>query len=73
MGGLGSRLHKTAEGDYIAYAEWPDEETWRKAVDDGMAYKDDHARALYRASIAGPPEILFSFPVVVDVLNGRDG
>lgn len=26
-GALGSSLHKTAEGEYIAYSRWPDEET----------------------------------------------
>lgn len=24
FGGLGSRLHKTFNGEYIAYAQWPD-------------------------------------------------
>ena len=27
-GSLGSRLHKKSEGQYIAYAQWPDRETW---------------------------------------------
>jgi len=26
--GLGSRLHKKDEFTYIAYAQWPDKETW---------------------------------------------
>ena len=26
-GALGSSLHKTAQGEYIAYSRWPDEET----------------------------------------------
>ena len=26
--GLGSRLHKKEENVYIAYAQWPDRETW---------------------------------------------
>ncbi len=25
---FGSRLHKKEEGHYIAYAQWPDRETW---------------------------------------------
>lgn len=25
---LGSRLHKKSEGLYIAYAQWPDKDTW---------------------------------------------
>lgn len=27
-GSLGSRLHKTAEHRYIAYAQWPDRDRW---------------------------------------------
>lgn len=30
-GGLGSRLHKTMDGKYYAYAQWPDEATWEQA------------------------------------------
>lgn len=30
-GGLGSRLHRTAEGWFVAYAQWPDEETWKQS------------------------------------------
>lgn len=30
-GSLGSRLHHESGVDYIAYAQWPDEETWDKA------------------------------------------
>jgi heme-degrading monooxygenase HmoA len=28
---LGSRLHKSKEGKYIAYALWPDQETWKNS------------------------------------------
>ncbi len=30
-GGLGSRLHRTDEGWFVAYAQWPDEETWQRS------------------------------------------
>ncbi|WP_421807528.1 antibiotic biosynthesis monooxygenase family protein [Flagellimonas sp.] len=30
-GGLGSRLHKTETGVYIAYAQWPDKKAWETA------------------------------------------
>ena len=30
-GSLGSRLHKQDELKYIAYAQWPDKETWLNA------------------------------------------
>ena len=29
-GSLGSRLHKVNETKYIAYAQWPDRESWAK-------------------------------------------
>lgn len=31
-GSLGSRLHKEAVGKYVAYAQWPDEETFEKDI-----------------------------------------
>lgn len=30
-GGLGSRLHKKSETEYIAYAQWPSREKWKNA------------------------------------------
>ena len=30
-GGLGSRLHRSEDGTYLAYAEWPDEATWARS------------------------------------------
>lgn len=29
--GLGSRLHKSTENEYIAYAQWPDKASWEQA------------------------------------------
>jgi hypothetical protein len=31
IGALGSRLHRTDDGAWIAYAEWPDRVTWENA------------------------------------------
>jgi heme-degrading monooxygenase HmoA len=36
-GSLGSRLHRAEDGTWMAYAQWPDEETWRKAREAGTA------------------------------------
>mgnify|MGYP001597052458 CR=1 FL=1 len=30
-GGLGSRLHKQSEFNFIAYAQWPNKETWKNS------------------------------------------
>jgi heme-degrading monooxygenase HmoA len=31
VGALGSRLHRTDDGELVAYAEWPSRETWETA------------------------------------------
>lgn len=31
-GGLGSRLHQKSDSEYIAYAQWPDENTFNNAL-----------------------------------------
>lgn len=30
-GGLGSRLHKAEDGTWLAYAQWPDKDTWERS------------------------------------------
>jgi quinol monooxygenase YgiN len=32
-GSLGSRLHKQSANKFIAYAQWPDKETWQNSGD----------------------------------------
>ena len=32
-GNGGSRLHKAATGNYVAYAQWPDRQTWEQAAE----------------------------------------
>lgn len=39
-GGLGSRLHRTADGTWVAYAQWPNQQMWEQAevtTPDGQA------------------------------------
>jgi len=70
LGGRGSRLHRAADGSYIGYAQWPDEATWKLAVEDGMPHSDQEARKMYREAIApGGFETLYAMPVVVDLLS----
>jgi heme-degrading monooxygenase HmoA len=72
FGGLGSRLHRTEEGVYIAYAQWPDEAAWEKAVERRMRHSDDEARRMYREAIVpGTFETLYAMPVVADLLELR--
>jgi heme-degrading monooxygenase HmoA len=72
FGGWGSRLHRAGDGVYIAYAQWPDEEAWRRATASGMRHSDDEARTMYREAIVpGTFETLFAMPVVSDLLQLR--
>lgn len=32
-GGLGSKIHRADDGTYVAYAQWPDRETWQAMGD----------------------------------------
>lgn len=32
-GALGSRLHRTEDDTWLAYAQWPDRETWQRSRD----------------------------------------
>lgn len=72
FGGWGSRLHKQSEGVYIAYAQWPDEETWKRAMETRMHHSDDEARKMYRdAIVPGTFETIAQGDVVADLLELR--
>ncbi len=72
FGGWGSRLHKAGEGVYVAYAQWPDEATWKTAMESRMNHSDDEARRKYREAIAPDGfETLFAMPVTADLLDLR--
>lgn len=72
FGGWGSRLHKAPDGAYIAYAQWPDEATWKAAMETRMHHSDDEARQQYRDAIEpGTFETLYAMPVVSDLLELR--
>jgi catechol 2,3-dioxygenase-like lactoylglutathione lyase family enzyme/quinol monooxygenase YgiN len=57
-GGLGSRLHRGADGVWIAYAQWPDRATWEASRAEESA--DPKASALMSDAIAEsfPPILL---------------
>jgi len=72
FGGWGSRLHQAGGGVYVAYAQWPDEAAWKRAMETRMHHSDDEARRKYREAIEpGSFETLFSGPVVADLLQLR--
>jgi len=69
-GGLGSRLHREADGRFVAYAQWPDEQTWQRAFDAKMVYDDPETRqAFVDAVMDAPREPVFTMTVTDDLLR----
>lgn len=74
-GSYGSRLHRSADGRFIGYAEWPDEASWRRAFDAKMVYDDPEARAMFIDALqedSRPGELLAAMEVTDDLLTRRD-
>lgn len=72
FGGWGSRLHRVGESTFVAYAQWPDEATFNKAMESRMHHSDDEARRKYREAIAPDGfETLAKGDVVADLLELR--
>jgi len=70
FGGWGSRLHYAGDQSYIAYAQWPDEATWKKALETRMRHSDEDARRKYLDAIEPNTfQTLFAMPVVADLLQ----
>ena len=67
-GSLGSRLHRAEDGTWVAYAQWPDKQTWEAAR---VQVHDTEAVQLMRESIevSHAPTLL----EVVDDLLARAG
>ena len=69
-GGLGSRLHRDTDGRFVAYAQWPDEGTWRRAFAAKMAYDDPETRqAFVDAVMDAPQEPVFTMTIIDDLLR----
>ncbi len=64
----GSRLHRDADGAYIAYAVWPDEATWARASK-APPVASEAERALMREGIDGGVEVLHRLTVLDDLLS----
>ncbi len=65
-GSLGARLHKSDEGDWIAYAQWPDCESWKL----GHALIDAESQRLHVDDcLAAIPTILLKLNVIDDLLQ----
>ena len=68
FGSNGSRLHKAEDGTWVAYAQWPDRQTWARARD--AAVEDVEAQSMMRESIeARYPHVCME--VVDDLLRAE--
>jgi len=65
-GGLGSRLHRAADGTWAAYAQWPDRAAW-----EAMALDDAEAATLRRTMADAVAETLptETFEIVRDLFR----
>lgn len=71
-GCLGSRLHRTREGQFIAIAEWPDEASWQRGMDARMAYDDPPTRARFLDALqddARGTRLVYAMEVTDDLLQ----
>jgi hypothetical protein len=71
-GSLGYRLHREKNGAFIAYAQWPDEATYRKAADIEMSREYEDQRERMRASLnLESTRTLYEMEVEFDYLHRR--
>lgn len=73
-GSYGSRLHRDRDGRFVAYAEWPDEATWRRAFTQKMAYDEPETRAAFVDAVMEAPaqaEPMLTMTVIDDLLVRR--
>lgn len=63
-GGLGSRLHRCADGSFLAYAQWPDRATWERSS--RIALPENPATAQMRDAIASS-EIPLQMSLIEDL------
>lgn len=68
-GSLGSRLHRCADGRYMAYAQWPDRERWATARSQPLPQIYQQAREAMRAALLSAATVE-QLEVVVDGLHG---
>ena len=64
-GGLGSKLHRCTDGSYLAYAQWPDRETWVRSQSTPFAPSD--ASSVMASAVASREEPI-ELTTVADLL-----
>lgn len=68
-GSLGSRLHKENERRYLAYAQWPNKETWKHAGTN-LPKQAESVRAQMRQACT-EIKTLYEMEVIDDLLIGQ--
>lgn len=68
-GSLGSRLHLKRDGVYIAYAQWPNKETWKNAGDELPDFANE-VRVRMRESCT-KIETLHELECITDLLKSK--
>ncbi len=66
-GGLGSRLHKKSETEFIAYAQWPSEEKWKNAGKNLPKEAELVSQSIRECCVES--ETLFKMEMVEDLLE----
>ena len=67
-GALGSRLHRSDEGTWVAYAQWPSREAWEKAAVETAAADKGMQQMVEAIAQRSDPEFL---DPVADLLDLR--
>lgn len=71
-GSLGSRLHKNVNGEYIAYAQWPNKETWEASANIEMSPDyETHRKNMRNALNIESTKVLYQMEVEIDYLQRR--
>ncbi len=71
-GSLGSRLHRNKNGELIAYAQWPDRETWEEATKIEMTEKyEEERRKMHESLNLELTKIIFEMEIEIDYLQQR--
>lgn len=71
-GSLGSRLHRSDNGEFIAYAQWPDKATWEAAANVTLSEEyEAHRQAMRDALDLEETRILYQMEVDIDYLQRR--
>lgn len=65
-GSLGSRLHQAEDGSFVAYAQWPSEESWSH-VDETVGV--ELARANQASCLESELSVVFKLTVTDDLLK----